>query len=602
MRAVAIIWRRTSPTPDPDARRWPVASDIASAVTAAAAPVAPAQWPKATKTAPSESWQSQAWNMLELVGELSFSVLWKQALLSRFRLVASDIDPDTGKPTGSTQNVQALKIVREIAGGTTGQSQLIARLSPLLTIPGEGWMAIIYPAGVETWGIFSRDEVKAKGETVELLMPDGSKYTMDPTTDTLERIWRPDPNISSRAWSPVKAALPILRRMVRMEQTIEAAGKSRIAGNGVLLLPTEISLPPQAPPTGTPNPDAPNLPPQPAPGPVYASAADIRKAIQDAMAAAIEDQGSAAALVPLILMAKAEFLKEVRHLKFDSEVSDKAQAALEAATRRLAMTLDMPAEVLLGMSDLNHWSLWGIENEAVRWHAAPEMEIICDALTRTLLLPQLPAGAGVVIWYDTTDVEAEPDEIEKIRNGYTDGAVNSQRYLKALHLSEEDGYDLTTREGLTAWAGDQIRKDPNLIPVLAPLLQKLIPDLGATTPTPAITQKTPEVIDAPEQGPPEQPATVASAVVRMCVNEALRLAGTRRRSRANHPQLRGVTAVNTHRALGPVAADDVGRLIEGWDEIADTTILATARLTVPELQRLVVAEASALLLDPERAR
>lgn len=541
--------------------------------------------------------------MLELVGELSFSVLWKQALLSRFRLVASDIDPDTGKPTGSTTNVQALKIVREIAGGTTGQSQLIARLSPLLTIPGEGWMAIIYPAGVETWGIFSRDEVKAKGETVELLMPDGSKYTMDPTTDTLERIWRPDPNISSRAWSPVKAALPILRRMVRMEQAIEAAGKSRIAGNGVLLLPTEISLPPQAPPTGTPNPDAPNLPPQPAAAPVYASAADIRQAIQDAMATAIEDQSSAAALVPLILMAKAEFLKEVRHLKFDSEVSDKAQAALEAATRRLAMTLDMPAEILLGLSDLNHWSLWNIEVEAVKWHAAPEMEIICDALTRTLLLPQLPAGAGVVIWYDTADVESAPDDTEKIRTGYTDGVVNSAVYLERLGLNEGDGYDLTTRDGLTAWAGDQIRKDPTIIPILAPLLQKLIPDLGAT-PTTAIApaQQPPEVIDVPNQGPPEQPATVASAVVRMCVNEALRLAGTRRRSRANHPQLRGVTAVNTHRALGPVAADDVGRLIEGWDEIADSTILANARLTVPELQRLVVAEASALLLDPERAR
>ena len=606
---MAIIWRRPSRTSDPDARAWPT-PPVASAITAAVSPVAPENWAKAAKHSNAQDWQDQCWKMLDIVGELSFSVLWKQALLSRIRLVASDIDPETGIPTGSTDNETAKAIVSRIAGGTTGQSQMIARLSPLLNIPGEGWFAIIYPVDkvtgqtVETWLVLSRDEVRARGDKVELLMPDGSKYVMNEETDTLERVWRPDPHISSLAWSPAKAALPILRRMVRMEQAIEAAGKSRIAGNGILLLPSEITLPSQEPPTGAQNPDAPNLPPAPEPPPVYASAADIRKAIQDAMAAAIEDQTSAAALVPLILMAKAEFLKEVRHLKFDSEVSDKAQAALEAATRRLAMTLAMPAEVMLGMADLNHWSLWGIENEAVRWYAAPEMEIICDSLTQTLLLPQLPEGSGVVIWYDTVDVEAAPDDQEKVRTAYTDGVANSETYLRSLNLSADDGYDLSTREGLTAWAGDQIRRDATLVPVLLPLLRTLIPAVADASPAPAVdaAPDAPKVIDAPQQGPPEQPAMAASVTVRMCVNEALRLAGTRRRSRATHAQLRGVAAVDTHRHLGPVDADDIPRLIDGWDAIADPTVLAAAQLSPDQLARLVVAEASAALLDPGRAR
>src|SRR5690606_20358758 len=118
------------------------------------------------------------------------------------------------------------------------------------------------------------------------------------------------------------------------------------------------------------------------------------------------------------------------------------------------------------------------------------------------------------------------------------------------------GYDLSTREGLTAWAGDQIRRDATLIPVLTPLLKTLIPDL-AIEPAPALPAAPArgEVIEAPAQQPPEQPATVASAVVRMCVNEALRLAGTRRRTRGSHPQLRGVAAIDTHQRLGPVAPD-----------------------------------------------
>ncbi|MBF6411544.1 hypothetical protein IU439_31400, partial [Nocardia farcinica] len=76
------------------------------ALSAAAAPVPPDRWGKITKPANGArgDWQAEAWDMLDLVGELSFALLWKTALLSRFRLVASDLDPETGKPTGSTDN------------------------------------------------------------------------------------------------------------------------------------------------------------------------------------------------------------------------------------------------------------------------------------------------------------------------------------------------------------------------------------------------------------------------------------------------------------------------------------------------------------------
>lgn len=603
---VAMIFRR--------ARAARVAADptssgsaapLLSAITAASTPIPPERWSKATKAQGKESaWQAEAWHMLELVGELSFAMLWKTALLSRFRLIASDLDPETGKPTGSTENKAARDVVRQIAGGTTGQSQLLSRLAPLLMIPGEGFLVIIYPGGEEQWHILGRDEVKSQGDQVKLLLSDGTTYLMDPENDSISRIWRQDPRQSWLAWSPTKAALPILQEIVRMSQNIEGAGKSRQAGNGLLIIPQEISLPTTGAPTGTPDPDAPSLPTPAPPTPQFASPGDVRTALQEAMSTAIADPSSAAALVPIIMTAKGEHIGNIKHIRFDSEVSEKAQAAREAAVRRLAMTLDMPPEVLLGLADLNHWSLYGVEEEAVRWHASPEMELICDSFTRELLRP-LVNDPTVVVWYDTSDVDAEPDQAEKVGKAYELGVANSAAYARELGLSDTDTYDLETKEGLIAWALDQIRRDATLVPTLGPMLSKLVPSFAAleTENVPAPTRPGDVNVPAIESNnrtpdTRDQEAVAASAVVRLCVNEALRLAGKRRQTRADQNRLRGVNPRDTHlpQYLGPVADRDIGRLILGWEDAVDDDTLAMAGLDRTRLRAAVEGAAGSALV------
>lgn len=595
-----IFSRSAAPGPDPDL--GPV---ISGALTAASAQIPPEKWGKVTKpSGEGGKWAAEAWQMVDIIGELSFALLWKTALLSRFRLVASDVDPETGRPTGSTENQAAKDLVTRIAGGVAGQSQMLSRLAPLLTVPGEGWLAIIYPAGVEEWHILSTDEIKSSANSVTLTLDDGRRYVTDKETDTLSRIWNPDPRISSLAWSPVKAALPILRRILRMEQAIEAAGKSRLAGNGMLILPREVSMPMRPAPTGAPDPDAPGLAPPPPP-PRFVSADEVRIALQEAMAKAIENPDSAERLVPIVLCVAGDYVDKVQHLKFDTEVSEKAQAAQEAAVRRLAMTLDMPAEVLTGQADLNHWSLSGVENQAVRWHAAPTMETICSALTEQLLAPMLPDVAGsVVIWYDSSDVQADPNRLDKIRQGYEDGILSSGTYLTELGLStEEDGYDLNKVEGWARWAMDQVRRTPELLPDLLPVLRALVPALSALPelpaaapappPAPPDNGDQPETIDA--QPVPDTQDNAARAVVRMCVNEALRRAGARRRSRGDHARLRDVSPLAVHRALGPCPAAEVAGFIEGWEEMVDAEVCASVGMDRTRLRGLVLAISTAAL-------
>ncbi|WP_280421157.1 hypothetical protein [Nocardia carnea] len=602
---MAVIWRRKKQSAEQVGPA--VVSDV-SALTAASAPVPPHRWGKVTKTAVGgdrADWQAEAWNLLDLVGELSFAMLWKTALLSRFRLVASDLDPETGKPTGKTENKAAQQIVSRIAGGATGQSQMLGRLAPLMMIPGEAWLAIIYPDGEEQWLILSKDEIKSRGDDIEIIREDGTKYVLVEETDSISRIWRPDPRCSWLAWSPVKAALPVLRRMVRMEQNIEGAGKSRQAGNGILLLPSEVSMPTAPPPTGATDPDAPNLPP-PAPASQFVTAGQIREALQQAMSTAISDPSSAEAMVPIILQVAGQWVDKVRHIKFDSEVSEKSQAALEAGTKRLAITLDMPPEALLGMADLNHWSLRGVEEEGIRWHAAPEMEIICDAFTRELMQP-LINDPTVVVWYDTADVDAEPDHTEKVRQGFLDGVATAEAYARELGLGEDDQYDLTTKEGWAAWVTDRVRNDATLFPILRPLLEAFVtnmPTLPAPAPAavPAGPAGTPIELE-PGRAEPETREAAAMAV-RMCVNEALRLAGTRRRSRADHDRLRNVPPREFHLAahLGPCRDGEVQRLIQGWEDVVDDDVLRGARMDRTQLRAAVTAACRTALTTGTRPR
>lgn len=582
-----------------------------AALTAAAAQVPPDRWGRITKTAGGrgQDWQAEAWDMVDLVGELSFALLWKVALISRFRLVASDLDPETGKPTGHTDNQQARQLVAAIAGGATGQSQMLARLAPLLMVPGESWLAIIYPNGVEQWAILARDEIKTRGDRVELELEDGTKYVLNKDADSLSRIWRRDPRKASVAWSPVKAALPILRQIVRMTQNIEAAGKSRQAGNGILLLPREISMPTTPAPVG--DRDAPTLP---APVSQFVGAGEVRKALQAAMSKAIEDPSSAESLVPIILTVAGDYVDKIKHVKFDSEISAKNLEALEKAVRRLAMTLDMPPEVLLGLADLNHWSLAGVEEEGVRWHAAPEMEVICDALTTQLLHPMLGEGSeNTVIWYDTSDVDAEPDGVEKARQAFIDGVATSDAYLQQLGMSQDsDGYDLTTRDGWRDWAVDRVRRQPDLLPVFAPLLRTLVPSLSDL---PELTSSN-TVNGQPTTGLPagntdssrstREPDTrgnareaAAATVIRMSVNTALQLAGKRRRTRADHALLRDIPNRDTHLYL-KCAASDVDRLISGWDDVIDEELCIQAGINRARLAVLVTQVASAAITSQSR--
>ena len=246
------------------ARRAAVHSEIAApGLTAAAVPVDTTQ-PQTTTggSFTAGGWKKAAWDAYDTVGELAYVCERIANSLKRVSLYAAEIDPTTGRASSApTENQTVAGIVSDIAGGPAGRASMIAKLVTHLTVPGEGWIAVITRRingdEFEEWHVLSADEIKSRGTDITLLLDDGTSHAFDPSADILTRVYRPHPRNSRDSTSPVRAALPILSEITRTSEAIDGAGKSRLAGNGILLLPSEISMPVTEAPR--PDPDAPGL-------------------------------------------------------------------------------------------------------------------------------------------------------------------------------------------------------------------------------------------------------------------------------------------------------------------------------------------------------
>lgn len=552
------------------------------------------------------NWQEDAWVCLEKVGELQYFVSWRSWSASRCRLVASAVD-DQGAPTGSladddTNAEKVRAIVNDIAGGVAGQAKLIRRAAYLLSVPGECWIGMLVrdpgreevtdgvPAPVdvtrpgfqrEQWFVFGREQISKSSDTLVLKLPDGTKHEFDPDVDLLFHLWDEHPRDPSKPVSPVWAVREVLHGIIQADQTIKAANNSRLVGNGILFVPQEMSLPEQQAPVPVPIPlgtEDLNVPP------VFEEPNTAQK-LQDLLfevgSTAKRDPNSQAAQMPLVAAVPGEMIKDVHWLRAGSDVPETTLKIQEADIRRLAMGLDVAPERLLGMSQGNHWSAWAIDESDIKVHVAPVVEIIVSGLTQEVLRQKLAEEDidpdAYVVWYDTTALTQDPDKSDEAQEAFDRGALTARALREHSGFDDEDGYDLTTRDGWIELALDKVAQNPANAAVFGPIIVAAAQQVGLeVTPPRELTpaESTPAEDDAPADAEPPEPddtdepddapLTAALTVARLCVNRALELANKRRRTRADTTTLRNVPITLAHTVLGPVEMGEAADLIRGW--------------------------------------
>lgn len=447
-------------------------------------------------------WQREAWDFYDAMGEFWYGTTWLSNAMSRVRLVAAKLSPggdepeilrddqsaeDEEDPTdddlttdGAVESDDApaapgqrptkakltpderkiVSIVERFGGGIGGQSAILKSLVVQLSVPGEGFVVgeqnvlddDTNELSEPLWTVKSSDEIRRRefsnqsakkprlldrigpgvprAESSYEVQVDENRWVPLSGESVVCRVWQPHPRYSWRATSAALPALPIMREIDLYNRRIIADLVSRLASNGILIIPDEATF---------------------AVNPAFKDAADPFVAELIATASqAIKNPGSASAAIPIPIKVPMGMVDKFVHLTFGQEFDPGILDARDKAIKRLATTLAMPEEVLLGVQNVNHWTAWQIDESGIKIHISPMAEIIVDALTRGYLEPMLaasrlplvgPDGSRYVIWYDVSELTAKPDLGDAADTAHISATISDAAYRREKGFTEDDAPD-----------------------------------------------------------------------------------------------------------------------------------------------------------------
>ncbi|QHB37006.1 portal protein [Microbacterium phage Matzah] len=480
-----------------------------------------------------DSWQEDAWEMYDLVGEMRFlvNVLASQASKARFYVGTLADDPtDPPVPVTDTRLIQALEAIGD---GPTGLAQITKRLYINLEVPGDGWLVGIpkplmpdarrerkamlekgedVPPMISladttlddlVWRMLSVSEVKFEEKNVILTLGDDGEddqVKTSPDDVYMIRVWDSHPRKAWEADSPTRSALPVLRELVGLTMHISAQIDSRLAGAGVLLTPASASK--AAKIALQMDPDGPDDP--------------FTDALIDAMITPISDRANASAYVPLIWTVPDEAVEKFKFLDFSKPLDAQAKEMRDEAIRRYALSADAPPELLLGVGSMNHWGAWLVQEDVVRAHLEPRLALVADALTTQYLRPVMESLGGWtpeaienhVVWFDVEHLIVRISKGDDARQAYQDGVINAQTYRDALGFSEDDAPEADSADPAVSTALEMVSRAPSLAqtPGLIELVRQIRAIMSGDTSddvaaAPVAEEPAPE--SEPVEGPPE---------------------------------------------------------------------------------------------------
>lgn len=551
-----------------------------------------------------QEWQDEAWRHFESCGELAYIVDLVAKAMSRSRLYITRLD-EAGNPIESADGAPPGDINETFLGGPARQKELLYEFGVQLGVPGECYLigepdrdGNGRPGDRETWLVASNDELQERSGMYLLDQGDGARELVTDET-VIVRVWAPSPRRHALPKSQVQANRRVLRVIERLSQYVESQIDSRLAGAGILLLPNELSF---VPPEQQDQPDD--------------GVSTFLAALTEAMTTAVRDRDSVAALVPIVVQGPAEHLAKARLLSFATELSTSIPAQLDAAIRRLALGLEVPPEVLLGMADTNHWSAWQLDEATIKYHVETKLELVCAALTQQMLWPALDEVVddprSWVVWYDTGELTQAPDKGGDAKDVFDRGELSGAALRRETGFADGDAPEAGERELR------RLLEIIRAVPESGPALLARLLDLSgvgtaidltalapATSPTPVEPAAPAPAVSGPEKAPPQR-AQTASAVSRTPLGEAfvavcealslkaLELAGKRiiGRQRYRHPDLHPWE----YHTLRPQEPDAVENLLTG----AFATVPAVAErldVTAEDLTAVLSSYVGGLLIS-----
>lgn len=389
-----------------------------------------------------QPWQRDAWTVYETNGEAGYIVDFFGHALSRIRIFPAGIDdPEQGRvPLDEVDGFPAEIAARaqyeldRIRHVQHGQGEILSQMAISLKVPGEGHLAAyLNDDGVECWDVASTDALTVRGGRYVIRRwesdRDGRVLT---DQDFLMRFWRQSPRWPGVATSEMKRILGHAEGLQLVERSLRSASRSRIAGAGMVLFPTEANL------GGVQRGDSGGI----------VRGGDFLADWMEAAMASIADEGSVAGFVPLPVEIPGQFIEHVKHIDFARAMTEVEERREKQLLIRIAQGLDSPPELVTGMADVNHWTAWQVEDSTYQAHLEPLVLTICDILAAGVIRPAL-LGAGypgpivdqVMLGADASDLLTRPNRPTDAKDAHDKLVISDASLRKELKFTDADAPD-----------------------------------------------------------------------------------------------------------------------------------------------------------------
>ena len=421
---------------------------------------------RSRRSANSSSWQSEAWEYYDAIGELKYAFNLVASVISRIRIFPAVVE----NPSETPVNVRNSSVIdqRLIDGAERalnrldsaygGQAGLLRDAALNLSVAGECYL-VQMPArptygAPESWDIKSVDEILSdpKGgfnvigrreQATSNGMGGGNKSTALQLSDSafVGRIWRSHPRFSDEADSSLRGLLDLCAELLLLNRTFRATARSRLNA-GALYLPDGLSVSAGA------QPDYPYADGDTDIDPAMLAEEqqdDFEEQLIDAMTTPIKDEDSASAVVPLIIRGPAELGDAIKQFKFERSFDPALAQRADRVLERILQGVDVPKDVVTGLANVKYSNALQIDETLYKTHIEPLMLLIVDAFTVVYLRPYLLANGfaesdvdRIVVWYDPSAISTRNDRAADADMGFDKMAISLSTWRHAHGFSDAD--------------------------------------------------------------------------------------------------------------------------------------------------------------------
>jgi hypothetical protein len=263
---------------------------------------------------------ADAWEIFRCVPEVHYLITQQARVISR-------VEWDVSVDGRESEPEEAERFMAEAFGSTKKVIQMTRMAVIHLQVAGSYWLTRV--AGV--WHIYG-DPLPSKRRA----------WLLD-NAEVFVRVWHPDPLDEELADSPVLASIDVGRELILARAQSRAQARNRTAQLGIVLYPRD----------GVDDPD------------------QFEADLSETITAPLADERSTSVAVPNIVGFSSEYIDAWKVLDLSNKWDEKLTDRVERLIRQLAIGMDAPAEILLGMTEANHWTSWLVQEDNWMNHCDP---------------------------------------------------------------------------------------------------------------------------------------------------------------------------------------------------------------------------------------